>query len=199
MCRTIALLILLLVGSTAAAQAPVAPAPINVVLEDQFDRKPELAQLRGTVAVIVYGDRTAMEACKKLGEQLHVTFHPTAQGLPAAKARQQPVVALPNLPAGVASPEVSVLPVATCGKVPPLLRGLIRGQIKNGAPDVPVWLDFEETMQKTFGQKAGQPNIIVLDGTGVLRQTRLGTATAEQLQETLQLIQNLRAEMVRGK
>ena len=33
------------------------PKPTELVLEDQFDRKADLSELRGQVVVIVYGDK----------------------------------------------------------------------------------------------------------------------------------------------
>src|SRR5262245_43108448 len=136
-----------LLGTAAAAQQPAMPArtadpnPVVLTLEDQFDRKPGLADLRGRVVVLVYGDRKGTDACRMLGEKLHVHWHPAAQGQPPAAAQMAPVAGLANLPPGQPSPDVRVVPVACCGKVPGPVRGAIRSQIAKGAPEVPVWLD----------------------------------------------------------
>ncbi|MBN9118922.1 MAG: hypothetical protein J0I06_07145, partial [Planctomycetes bacterium] len=105
-------------------QPPAAPAPkaVELVLEDQFERKANLADLRGNVVILVFGDRKGTDACRTLGEQLHVCWHPTAKGLPPAKAQTAPVVPLDGLKPGQVSPNVIVVPVACCGKVPAAVR-----------------------------------------------------------------------------
>src|SRR5262245_63114637 len=93
-------LLALLTVSVALAQPPVVPKPVELVLEDQFDRKADLADLRGQVVILVYGDRKANELCKTVGESLHVCWHPDAKGQPAAKAQAAPVVPLEVLKPG---------------------------------------------------------------------------------------------------
>src|SRR6266508_1995684 len=106
----------LLVISVASAQPPATLKPAELVLEDQFNRKANLTELRGQVVILVYGDRKANELCKTVGESLHVCWHPSAKGQPAAKAQVAPVVPLDNLKPGQVSPNVVVVPVACCGK-----------------------------------------------------------------------------------
>ena len=166
------------------------------MLEDQFDRKADLAELRGSVVVIVYGDRKATDACRTLGESLFVHWHPDAKGQPPAKAQAAPVVGLDGLPPGQAAPDVRVIPVACCGKVPGPIRGVIRGQIAKGAPDVPVWLDFADTMKTTFGLTAGEPNLVVFDAAGRPRGKVNGTPDAATLESVVRTVQQLRAEAV---
>ncbi len=192
----IALFAVVLVAAVACGQEP-APKPVNFAFEDQFDGKPELSSLRGRVVVLVYGDRKGMETCRQLGEQLHTQFHPTAKGLKPAEAQKQPVLALPGLKPGQTSPELIVVPVACCGKVPGLVRTVIRSQVKANAPDVPVWLDFEDTMTQHFGLTKGEPNLAVFDANGVYRHAINGTPDAKKHQDLLQLLQNLRAEAVK--
>lgn len=173
---------------------PGEPKPAELVLEDQFGRKQDLASLRGDVVVLIYGDRRATDACKELGEKLHVLFHPTAAGQPAGKARTAPVVALPGVAPGARSPDVFIVPVAATGTVPTLIRDLIRTQIKKAAPDTPVWLDFDGKMEKAYGLRAGQPNVVVFDGHALLRLKVAGAPDKAALEKLLQTVQNLRAE-----
>src|SRR5215212_2799319 len=84
---------LVLAVGPAAAQPPGAmparpanPQPVALALEDQFNRKTDLASYRGAVVVLVYGDRKGTDACRALGEKLHVQWHPAAQGQPPAVA-----------------------------------------------------------------------------------------------------------------
>src|SRR5690606_29456859 len=135
----------------------------NIVLEDQFERSQDVRSYRGNVLVLIYGDRKSADANKKLGESIHVHFHPTSRGLPPAQARQAPVVPIPTVPGGGRSPDVLAIPVACIGKVPTLVQRIIRGQIRNGSPEVPVWLDFADLMKTQFAFKPGVPNVVVLD------------------------------------
>lgn len=191
-----ATLFALAAAGTALAQPP-APEPVALVLEDQFDRKADLGAYRGSVVILVYGDRRGTDACKALGEQLHVCWHPGAKGQPAAKAQAAPVVGLDGLPPGKAAPDVKVIPVACCGKLPGPVRGIIRTQIAKGAPDVPVWLDFADTMKTNFGMTAGEPNVVVFDAAGRPRGKVNGTPDAATLDTLVRTVQGLRAEAAR--
>lgn len=178
-------------GAVGADSPKPAAKPVELVLEDQFGKRQEMASQRGAVVVLVYGDRAGTDACRELGEKLHVLFHPTAAGQPPAKARLAPVVPLPG---ATKSPEVLVVPVAVPGNVPSVVRDLLRTQIKLASPDVPVWLDFTGVMEKEFGLRAGQTNLAVFDAQGRLRLKVNGTADKPTLEKLLQSLQDLRAE-----
>jgi hypothetical protein len=142
----------------------------------------------------VYGDRKGNDACRALGERLHVYWHPSAQGQPPAQAQAAPVAPLPGLPPGRPSPDVRVVPVACCGKVPAPVRSAIRTQIAKGSPEVPVWLDFADTMKGTFGLTAGEPNVVVFDAAGRLRLKVNGAPDRAALDKLAQTVQQLRYE-----
>lgn len=171
----------------------------ELVLEDQFEQVHDVKQHRGHVVVLIYGDRKSAEANRKVGEQIHVAFHPSAKGQPAAQARRAPVKPVEGAAAGTASPDVLAVPVALIGKVPPLVRKLIRTQIKNGSPEVPVWLDFNDTMKAMFPFKPGVPNVIVLDTAGRYRYAAAGTPTTEGMQRLFATIEALRKEALSSK
>src|SRR5437763_992555 len=158
------LLAALALGLTLSAPGQ-APTPA-LTFEDQFERPVSVAAHRGDVVVLLYGDRKSAEANRALGERLHVAFHPAAQGLPPARARQVPVLPLPDQPPGTRPPDVLAVPVACVGKVPGVVRAVIRGQVRSASPDVPVWLDFQDTMRQQFGLAPGVPNLVVLDAAG---------------------------------
>ena len=183
---------LFVLAGVGVAQPPAALP--DLALEDQFDRKADPAAYRGSVVILVYGDRRGTDACKALGEQLHVCWHPTAKGQPAAKAQAAPVVGLDGLAPGKAAPDVKVIPVACCGKVPGPIRGVIRTQIAKGAPDVPVWLDFSDTMKANYGLTAGEANVVVFDAAGRPRGKINGTPDAATLDGLVRTVQALRAE-----
>jgi len=172
----------------------LAQAPTPLAMEDQFGKKADLADHRGEVVILVYGDRKGTDACRKLGERLHVVWHPTAAGQPPAKAHAAPVAALNGLPAGKKSPEVKVIPVACCGKVPAPVRAVIRSQIAKGSPDVPVWLDFTNAMKTDFTLTASEPNVAVFDAAGRLRLKINGTPDPPALDLLMKTVQELRLE-----
>jgi len=181
----------------AFAQQPAAPKQAELVLVDQFDRKADLADLRGQVVIVVYGDRKATDSCRSIGESLHVCWHPDAKGQPPQKAQDAPVVPLANLKPGQVSPNVAVVPVACCGKVPGPIRGVIRTQIAKASPDAVVWLDFTETMKTMFGQTAGEPNLLVFDAAGHLRMKINGTPDQTTMENLVKSVQGLRVEAVK--
>ena len=192
--KTTAAFATILCATVAAAQPPAAPPPVALVLSNQFDQTADLADARGAVVVLVYGDRRATDACKALGEQLHVFWHPAAKGRPPAEAHAAPVVGLAGLRPGQPSPDVRVVPVACCGKVPGPVRAVIRAQIAKGAPEVPVWLDFADTMKTSFGQTPGMPNVVVIDAAGRLRATVNGAPDQAALDGLVKTVQVLRFE-----
>jgi hypothetical protein len=180
----------------AQQQAPPSFATPDVAMADQFERPHDVAEHRGDVVVLIYGDRASAEANKALGARLHVHFHPAAQGLPPAQARRAPARPVPGQPAGTRTPDVLAVPVACVGKVPGVVRALIRGQIRSGSPDVPVWLDFADAMKTQFGLKAGVPNVVVLDAAGRYRYAAAGAPTAEGFERLVGAVEALRREAI---
>jgi hypothetical protein len=182
--------VLLLTGVGVAADPP----KVTLTLDDQFEAKHAVADHKGKVLILVYGDRKGIDASRDLGAKLHVLFHPTAEGKSPKEAKAAPVAPLDGLPKGAAPPNVEVVPVACCGSVPGPVRALIRASLKKDAADVPVWLDFGTAMADTFGLRDGEPNLAVIDAQGRLRLKVNGTPDRETLQKLLQTTQNLRAE-----
>jgi hypothetical protein len=190
-------MLVLLVLSHASAQAPVMPAPADLSFNDQFDRTAKLADLRGAVVILVYGDRKSNELCKTVGESLHICWHPSAKGQPPAKAQAAPVVPLNNLKPGQVSPNVVVVPVASCGKVPGAIQKPIRAQIARAVPDSVVWLDFGDTLKALYGQTSGEPNLVVFDAEGRMRIKLNGTPDQAAMDRVTKMVEELRLEAVR--
>jgi hypothetical protein len=180
-------------GAAAFAQ-PVPAKDVALMMEDQFDRKTDLADLRGNVVLLVYGDRKGTDACRALGEQLHTCWHPTAKGQTPEKARAAPVVPLEGLKPGQASPNVLVVPVACCGKVPAAIRSTINKQIAKASPDVVVWMDYADAMKTAFGLTPGEPNVAVIDAAGRVRAKYNGTIDQANMDALVKVVQELRAE-----
>jgi len=195
--RPLAALLVLFTGTVALAQPPAEAKPAELVLEDQFDRKADLAELRGQVVILVYGDRKANELCKTVGESLHVCWHPDAKGQPTAKAQAAQVVPLDGLKSGQTSPNVVVVPVACCGKVPAAIQKPIRSQIAKAVPDAVVWLDFADTLKTTYGLTAGEPNVAVFDAAGRFRLKLNGTPDQAAMDRLTKAVQEMRYEAVK--
>lgn len=176
---------------TAAAGEPEPP----LAFTDQFGRRHDVADHRGEVVVLVYGDRKAAEACRGLGADLHVEFHPAAADLPPAKAHAAAVRPLAGASAG-RSPEVRVVPVACTGSLPSLLRPVLVGQFRKAVPDVPIWLDFDDAMKTRFGLTAGVPNVVVFDGAGRVRRQRSGHLSDAERRVLAEEIEGLRREVI---
>lgn len=190
-------LCVLCVPSVASAQPAAMPKPTELTFNDQFDRKASLADLRGQVVILVYGDRKSNDLCKTVGESLHVCWHPDAKGQPAAKAQAAPVVPLDNLKPGQVSPNVVVVPVACCGKVPGAIQKPIRSQIAKAIPDSVVWLDFADTLKGMYGQTTGEPNVVVFDTDGRMRMKINGTPDQAAMDRLTKAVQDLRHEAVK--
>lgn len=191
MTRVLSLTTVLLLAAVGVAADP---PKVSLSLEDQFETKHAVADHKGKVLILVYGDRKGLDASRDLGTKLHVLFHPTAEGKTLKEAKAAPVAPLDGLPQGTPSPGVEVVPVACCGSVPGPVRAIIRTSLKKDAADVPVWLDFGTAMADAFGMREGEPNVAVIDAHGRLRLKVNGSPDREALQKLLQTAQNLRAE-----
>ena len=180
-------------SSGSSAQQPATlPKPTELSFHDQFDRKADLADLRGAVVILVYGDRKANELCKTVGESLHVCWHPTAKGQPPAKAQTAPVVAARQPEAGPGVAERG----GGAGRV---LREGAGGDpgadphaVREGVPDAVVWLDFGDTLKGMFGQTAGEPNLVVFDAEGRMRMKLNGTPDQAAMDRLAKTVQELR-------
>ncbi len=165
----------------------------SLTFTDQFGRRHDLADHRGEVLVLVYGDRKAADASGGLGAALHVAFHPAAAQLPPAQAHTAAVRPLSGASNG-RSPEVRVVPVACTGALPALLRPVLVGQFRKAVPDVPVWLDFDDAMRSRFGLAAAVPNVVLFDAKGRLRKRCVGELGDADRRSLADEIERLRYE-----
>jgi hypothetical protein len=199
-CRPLA--VVLLTWSVAAASACRADAVdrvVNVALEDQFKNRHETLRYRGDVVVLVYAERKGAEAALELGRRLHVRFHPTASQAPATEWSRQPVVSLPGWPAGVAAPDVHVVPVACLPEVPKALEPVARSRFKKESQFVSVWLDFEDLMRQQFGIVPDEPNVVIIDTQGRPRHVLSGRVDARRLDEIAGLVDQLRRQSLQDR
>jgi hypothetical protein len=170
---------------------PIAPA---IMLEDQFQKPHYLPGPVGDVIVLIYGDRQSATANQQVGAALHVLFHPSAQGQPPAQASRAPVRPIANWPAAVPLPDVKVVPIACVGKVPGLVASMVRSQIRSRSPDLPVCLDFTDTMKQYYGLARGVTNLAVIDTQGRVRCLAHGEVQPSRLNELERYLELLRLE-----
>lgn len=180
----------------AAENRPPMPAPVELVMEDQFQNRCETAALRGDVVVLVYAGRHGAEAAVELGRQLHTHFHPSAETAAPGEWSNQPVIGIAGWPAGAPVPDVRVIPVACVPEVPRMLRGLARGQLRKGSPVLPVWLDFDDALRQSFGMIPDEPNVLLLDTAGVARGVITGTPDQAKYAQLVTAIDQLRSQAI---
>ena len=195
------LLILVLAAVMPAARSRAEPAErvVNIAMEDQFKNRHETLRYRGDVVVLVYAERKGAEAALELGRRLHVKFHPTAGQAPATEWSRQPVVAPAGWPAGVAPPDVHVIPVACLPEVPKPLEAVAKSRFRKDSPFVSVWLDFEDTMRQRFGVVPDEPNVVLLDTRGCPQGVLSGHLDESRFAELVKLIDDQRLRSLQDR
>jgi hypothetical protein len=188
----VALAILLATDAISVAE----DRPVNLAMEDQFQNRCDTAALRGHVVVLVYAGRHGSEAAVELGRTLHTHYHPSAAGTDPAERGRQPVIGIAGWPSGVPVPDVHVIPIACVPEVPKMLHGVVRKQISKGSPHLPVWLDFEGSMQRGFGIVPDQPNVLLIDTAGIARGVITGQPDEARYAQLIAAIDQLRAQAI---
>jgi len=170
---------------------PTRPA-VSISMPDQFDDRHNIGAYKGHVVVLLYGNKASAKRNKQLGEALHLHYHPTAKNVAPKEAAKAEVSAIANWQG--AAPNVHVIPVACIGKVPDSVKFLIRRGFRSDVPDVPVWLDFENTMKDNFGVREDQPNLIVVDKEGKLAWRSMGDPDEKTWKRVIEVVDFLRTE-----
>ncbi|HBU38085.1 MAG TPA: hypothetical protein DEB70_09790 [Planctomycetaceae bacterium] len=166
---------------------------MNVVMEDQFQTPCETTKYLGDVVILVYAERRGAEESLLLGRKLHLHFHPTADEVSSDAWSKQPVRGIVNWPAGVALPDVRVIPVASLTEVPRALKPVARARMRKDSPVVPIWLDFDGTLKRMFGIIPGEPNIVVLNTAGQVHSVLSGKLNEHEFQQFVTRIDHIRS------
>jgi hypothetical protein len=174
------------------AQADTSGRVVNIALEDQFRTRRETGALLGDVVVLVFAERKGAEAAHDLGKKLHVRFHPTAASASDAEWTKQPVTGLPGWPAEVRVPDVHAIPVACLAEVPKPMHPVVRARIRKESPQLPVWLDFGDTMDQQFGLVKGVPSVAILDTRGRVYGVQVGPFDDRIVEELAATIDQVR-------
>lgn len=200
--RPLIVVCLLLAPAIGGRQAGAADAPervVNVALEDQFKNRHETLRYRGDVVVLVYAGRKGAEAALELGRKLHVQFHPAASQASATEWSRQPVTGLAGWPAGIAPPDVHVIPIACLPEVPKTLHAVVKSRFRKESPFVQVWLDFEDVMRQRFGMVPDEPNVALLDARGCPQGVVSGHLDAVRYGEVVAAIDQLRLQSLQDR
>ena len=166
---------------------------MNVVMEDQFQTPCETTEYLGDVVILVYAERHGAEDSLLLGRKLHLHFHPTADEVSSDAWSKQPVRGIVNWPAGVALPDVRVIPVASLTEVPRALKPVARARMRKDSPVVPIWLDFDGTLKRMFGIIPGEPNIVVLNTAGQVHSVLSGKLNEQEFQQFVTRVDHIRS------
>ena len=166
---------------------------MNVVMEDQFQNPCETTKYLGDVVILVYAERHGAEDSLLLGRKLHLHFHPTADEVSSDAWSKQPVREIVNWPAGVALPDVRVIPVASLTEVPRALKPVARARMRKDSPVVPIWLDFDGTLKRMFGIIPGEPNIVVLNTAGQVHSVLSGKLNEQEFQQFVTRVDHIRS------
>ncbi len=166
---------------------------MNVVMEDQFQTPCETTEYLGDVVILVYAERHGAEESLLLGRKLHLHFHPTADEVSSDAWSKQPVRGIVNWPAGVALPDVRVIPVASLTEVPRALKPVARARMRKDSPVVPIWLDFDGTLKRMFGIIPGEPNIVVLNTAGQVHSVLSGKLNEQEFQQFVTRVDHIRS------
>ena len=166
---------------------------MNVVMEDQFQNPCETTKYLGDVVILVYAERHGAEDSLLLGRKLHLHFHPTADAVSSDAWSKQPVRKIVNWPAGVALPDVRVIPVASLTEVPRALKPVARARMRKDSPVVPIWLDFDGSLERMFGIIPGEPNVVVLDTAGQVHSVLSGKLDEQEFQQFVTRVEQIRS------
>ncbi len=166
---------------------------MNVVMEDQFQTPCETTEYLGDVVILVYAERHGAEESLLLGRKLHLHFHPTADEVSSDAWSKQPVRRIANWPAGVALPDVRVIPVASLTEVPRALKPVARARMRKDSPVVPIWLDFDGTLKRMFGIIPGEPNVVVLNTAGQVHSVLSGKLDEQEFQQFVTRVDHIRS------
>lgn len=176
-----------------AIEVVCADGVMNVVMEDQFQTPCETSTYLGDVVILVYAERHGAEDSLHLGRKLHLHFHPTANEVSANAWSEQPVRGIINWPAGVVLPDVRVIPVASLTEVPRALKPVARARMRKDSPVVPIWLDFDGSLERMFGIIPGEPNVVVLDTAGQVHSVLSGKLNEQEFQQFVTRVDQIRS------
>lgn len=165
----------LVVGVSGASVPPRLP-PLE--FEDQEGRRLAFRSLRGSVVVIVYGGRQAVDDAIAWGTGLDAALR--AQG---AYTLDTPDTAR----------RVRILALARMGGIPDAFRGLLRAALRERTPaGFSLWLDWEDHLATIFGAHRTLPTVVVVDRESEVRLITTGPPEGAAWDTVADLVGRLR-------
>lgn len=159
----------------ASGHPSVLPA---ATFEDQDGRALDLADLRGRVAVIVYGRRAGLDDHVRWGRRLDGDLRARGVYRVGDTAESRPV---------------QILALAQMGGIPetfrPMLRAILRQHVERGYS---LWLDWDDRMSAAFGARDPASTVIVVDAGGRVRLVVSGPPEGEPYRAVSDLLARLR-------
>jgi predicted transcriptional regulator len=166
----LAILCLPMAGTSAQVQVGEPAGPL--ALNDQYERPFQLSGLRGSVAVLIDGDRT--------GSQFNGVWGS------AVRSRYK----------GSGDQRVAIIYVAHLQSVPGFMRGYVRKKFlgKDSAhPAGRILLDWHGVVADRLGFRADVANVYVIDREGILRYKQSGKGVGTDLDSLFHLIDEVLA------
>jgi len=143
-----------------------------LVLTDQYDHEFHLDDLRGSVVILIVGDRTGSDYMSAWSHGIRARY----------KAQEYP--------------QLKIVPVANLASVPGFLHGFVKKKFlsKDPAhPASPIQLDWQGAVAQRFGFHNGVTNVYVIDRDGVLQYEGSGKGTEAELERLFQGLESLLA------
>ena len=141
-----------------------------LVLTDQYDHEFRLDDLRGSVVVLIVGDRTGSNYMSAW-----------TRGIRARYRAQE-------------YPQLKIVPVANLASVPGFLHGFVKKKFFSKDPShpaSPVQLDWQGTVARCFGFHDNLTNVYVIDREGSLQYEASGKGSEAELEGLIQDLKGL--------
>jgi hypothetical protein len=170
------------------------PPKASISLDDQFEHKRDVAEFRGDVVIILYGDREGTDTNKLLAERINAFLHPPiSKGRISARAAPPAILPVDSKQKGPLF-EVRIVPVMCVGKSTDVIKNYTRQRVRKESPDAMVLIDFENKIKEEYGLKAGETNMLLIDAAGRLRMKINGDLDPGTYKKVLRAIDILRHE-----
>jgi predicted transcriptional regulator len=141
-----------------------------LVLTDQYDHYFRLEDLRGSVVILIVGDRTGSNYMSAWSRGIRARY----------KAQEYP--------------QLKIVPVANLASVPGFLHGFVKKKFFSKDPShpaSPVQLDWQGAVAQRFGFHDNLTNVYVIDREGMLKHAGSGKGTAAEFDPLFHILDAL--------
>jgi predicted transcriptional regulator len=134
---------------------------VPIVLSDQYDHPFQLADLRGSIVVLIVGDRSGSNFMDAWGHALRERYKPQDY------------------------PQLKRVFVANLSSVPGFLHGFVKRKFlakDPSHPASPVLLDWQGAIARNYGFRDNVTNVYVVDRDGIIQYKGSGKGTSLDLE-----------------